>query len=145
MFNILRLLRIKSPVLTIDGFICRENKVLLVKRAIPPFIGYWVLPGGHVKYGEKVEQAVKREMKEELGTVVRVKEVMGIYSSPKRHPYYHAVAIVYLLEEIDENKIRLNFEGSEFKYFSSHNLPPKIGYDHRTIIKDFLNVYNKQR
>jgi len=145
MFNILRLLRIKSPVLTVDGMILKEDKILLVKRAIPPFNGSWVLPGGHVKYGETVEKSIIREMKEELGIPVKIKKLIGIYSGPKRHPYYHAVAIVYLLEKLND-KICLNFESSEFKYFSFKDLPSKIGFDHRKIIEDSFGIlYGKRR
>lgn len=61
------------PILTVDGLITKKDKILLIKRDIDPFKGFWVLPGGHVDYNEKVEQAIKREMKEELGTEVKVK------------------------------------------------------------------------
>ena len=54
----------KSPILTVDGIIQRNGKVLLERRSVKPFLGYWALPGGHVDYGERVESAVKREIKE---------------------------------------------------------------------------------
>jgi len=135
---ILRLIRSKSPILAVDGLILKENKILLVKRAIPPFSGYWTLPGGHVKYGETVEEAIQREMKEELGGEFKIKKLLGVYSDPKRDPRYHSTAVIFLLEKIDNQEIRLNFEGGEYKYFSSQELPQNIGFDHRKIIEDFL-------
>ena len=107
----------------------------MVKRAHYPFIGYWVLPGGHVEYGEKVEEAIKREMKEELGVLVKIKKMIGVYSNPKRDPRYHTVSVVYLLKK-GKGKIRLNNEASEFKYFSLKKLPSKIGFDHKKILID---------
>lgn len=113
-----------------------RGKILLVKRAKYPFSGYWVLPGGHVDYGEKVEEALWREMEEELGIKVRIKKLIGVYSDPKRDPRYHTVSVVYLCQKT-KGKIRLSNEASEFKYFSLKNLPQKIGFDHRQIINDF--------
>ena len=134
----------KSPILAVDGIIIEDGKVLMLKRAHYPFIGLWVLPGGQVEYGEKVEEAVKREMKEELGISVRIKKLIGVYSNPKRDPRRHTVSVVYLLSK-QKGKICLNEEASEFKYFSLKNLPQKIGFDHRKIIKDFRKNYYKTR
>ena len=107
----------------------------MVKRTIHPFKKYWTLPGGHVEYGERVEDAIKREMKEELGTSVKIKKLFGVCSNPKRDPRYHIVSVVYLLKK-GKGKIKLNFESSEFKYFSLNKLPKKIGFDDRKILSD---------
>jgi len=132
----------KSPILTVDGILLKDDKILLVKRAIYPFSGYWVLPGGHVDYGERLEEALKREMKEELGIKVKIKNLIGVYSDPKRDPRYHTVSVVYFLEK-GRGKITLNSEASEFKYFSLKNLPEKIGFDHRKILNDFKKYKKK--
>ncbi|GAI08638.1 unnamed protein product, partial [marine sediment metagenome] len=107
----------KSPILTTDAVILKDNKILLVRRSIYPFQGYWVLPGGHVNYGERVKEAIKREMKEELGIRVKVKRLIGVYSDPKRDPRYHTVSVVYLCQKT-KGKIQLNQESSEFRFFS---------------------------
>ena len=133
----------KSPILTIDGIILKNGKVLLEKRTVNPFSGYWALPGGHVEYGEKVEVAVKREIKEELGISVRIKELVGVYSDPKRHPWYHTVAVVFLCQKT-RGKIGLSNEVSEFKYFSPDTLPKKMAFDHRKIISDFERLKYKK-
>jgi len=132
----------RSPILTVDGVILKNDKILLVKRAIYPFIGFYELPGGHVEYGETVENAIKREMKEELGISVKIKKLIGVYSDPKRDPRYHTIAIVYLLKK-GKGKIRLSKEASEFRYFSLKNLPQKIGFDHRKIINDLRTIWKK--
>jgi len=133
----LRLIKSRSPILAVDGIVSDGEKILLVRRAIPPFLGYWTLPGGHVEYGETVEEAIKREMREELGIEVKIKRLIGVYSDPKRDPRYHSVAVNFLLEPVSKD-IRLNFEGSEFKFFSVKELPEKIGYDHRKMIEDLF-------
>jgi len=125
----------KKPVLTVDGLIKKNAQILLVKRAIKPFKGSWTLPGGHVECGERVEQALKREIKEELSVQASIKKLVGVYSDPQRDPRYHSVSIVFACQ-IDKGQIKLNREASDFKYFALDNLPDKIGFDHRKIIKD---------
>jgi 8-oxo-dGTP diphosphatase len=136
------MVKLKRPVLTADGIILKDNKILLVKRAIEPYSGYWVLSGGHVEYGERVEEAAVREIKEELGLKVKIKKLIGVYSDPKRDPRYHTVTVAYFCQKI-KGKIRLNYEASEYKYFSLNNLPRKIGFDHRKIINDFKKALKK--
>lgn len=126
----------KTPFVTTDGIILENKKILLVKRVPYPFSGYWTLPGGHVDYGETLEKAIKREIKEELGIKVKIKKLIGVYSDPKRDPRYHTVSVIYLLEK-PKGKIKLNWESSEYKYFSLSNLPKKIGFDYQKVIKDF--------
>jgi 8-oxo-dGTP diphosphatase len=51
------------------GLLCRQGRFLLGKRSIrrKAYPGVWDLPGGHVETGEAVEQALVRELREELG------------------------------------------------------------------------------
>ncbi len=128
--------RPSTPILTVDGIIVDGKKVLLVKRNHSPFIGYWVLPGGHVDYGERVEQALTREMKEELGVGVEIKKLFGVYSDPKRDPRYHTTSVVYVCTK-NKGKIKIDYEASDFKFFSLDALPEKIGFDHQKVLNDF--------
>ncbi len=66
-----------------------ENKLLLALH-LKNGKSYWVLPGGHLKFGEKLEDGLKRELSEELGlTSVRINELLFldefIDSEDKRH------------------------------------------------------------
>jgi len=132
----------KSPILTVDGIFLKNGRVLLVKQNKYPFFGSWVMPGGHVEYGETVEKAIKREMKEEVGVAVKIKKLFGVYSDPKRDPRYHTASVVYLLEK-GNGKICIGEEASDFKYFSLNNLPKKIGFDHRKILNDLRKSHKK--
>ena len=129
----------KSPILAVDGIILEKGKVLLIRRNHYPFIGYWVLPGGHVDYGERVERAMLREIKEEVGITAKIKKLIGVYSDPKRDPRYHTVSVAYLCQKL-KGKIKIDYEASEFKFFSLNSLPKKIGFDHRKIINDFKKL-----
>lgn len=68
------------PILGVGGIIFREETVLLAQRGHEPGKGMWSLPGGAVELGESLEDALKREIYEEvsirieIGGLVRVLE-----------------------------------------------------------------------
>ena len=126
----------KSPKLTTDGVIIKDTIILLIKRKNEPFKGKWALPGGFVEYGEKVEDAVLREIKEETGLITRIKEIIGIYSDPDRDPRGHTVTIVFLLDIIN-GKISAKDDASIAKFFDFNKLP-ELSFDHDIIIKDAI-------
>ncbi|MCK4968013.1 MAG: NUDIX hydrolase [Candidatus Aenigmarchaeota archaeon] len=134
----------RFPRLAVDGIITKNKEILLVKRNVYPFRGYWTLPGGHIEYGETVEQAIGREIKEELNLTIKIKQLIGIFSGPRRDPRYHLISISYWLQIISGN-IRLNQEANQFAYFPLNKLPPKIGADHRQIIEQFKKQYIKNK
>jgi ADP-ribose pyrophosphatase YjhB (NUDIX family) len=56
----------------------RAGRVLLVRRARPPSIGSWTLPGGKLEEGESLEEAVLRELREETGLRANVVCALGV-------------------------------------------------------------------
>jgi len=49
-----------------------KGEILMVKRRKPPFANRWSLPGGHLEFGEDLENAAKREVLEETGLIVEI-------------------------------------------------------------------------
>ena len=66
--------RHKNPVLTVDGILVTNGRLLLVRRGREPEKGKLALPGGIVEYGETTEEAVVREVREETGIGTRASE-----------------------------------------------------------------------
>ena len=62
-----------------------QNQVLFVRRSKEPAKGKWHLPGGFTEVGETIENAVAREVKEELNLDVEVQEYL--FSIPNRYEY----------------------------------------------------------
>ncbi len=125
-----------KPSLTVDMILVENGKILLIRRKHEPFKGMYALPGGFVEYGERTEDAAKREMKEETGLEVEVGRVVGVYSDPKRDPRDHTVTVVYEVKR-KGGKIKGGDDASEAKFFSLNSLPP-LAFDHGEIIRDYL-------
>ncbi|MFP4088205.1 MAG: NUDIX domain-containing protein [Desulfobacteraceae bacterium] len=95
-----------------------EGNIVLLKRAIKPQSGKWVLPGGYVDRGEPVPQAAVREAQEECGLEIRIKRLLGVYSYPGKIP----VVIVYIAEAVGGAMISGD-ETREAKMFSEATIP----------------------
>jgi 8-oxo-dGTP diphosphatase len=61
----------------------KDRKVLLVKRACPPFAGLWSLPGGKREGTEAPREAARRELKEETGIEADVEGVVDMVKIPR--------------------------------------------------------------
>ena len=66
-----------NPVPAVVAVIVRGGRVLLTRRARPPYRGTWDAPGGFLEAGETPEQGLRRELREEIGVGVRRARLVG--------------------------------------------------------------------
>lgn len=127
----------KTPSLTVDAVVISENEdIVLINRRNDPYKHFWALPGGFVEYGETVESAIIREVKEETGLDVELNSIVGVYSEPERDPRGHTITICYIARE-SGGKLKADTDASDAQYFHKNEvLRLKLAFDHEIIIKD---------
>jgi len=73
-----------------------DGRIWLLKRGFAPAKGLWTFPGGFVDLGESVEEATRREAREEIGIDIELKGLVGVYSRPEQRVVlivFHAVPL----------------------------------------------------
>lgn len=89
-----------APVAAVGGVVIDGDRVLLVKRALPPRQGEWSLPGGQLELGESLVDGVAREVREETGLDVDVGPVVEVFDRVHRDETgrirYHFVIVDFL-------------------------------------------------
>ncbi len=133
---------IKTPFVAVDGIIklFDENEnfkgIVLIERKNEP--RGLALPGGFVDVGESVEDALKREMKEETDLDVKIINLLGVYSDPKRDPRFHTVSVVYTCKAYGTPKAKS--DAKAVKVYKLEDIPfDKLVFDHKKIILDYIN------
>ncbi len=110
---------------TATALIMQDNMVLLVKRGIDPEKGTWDLPGGFVRPDEHPEQAVVRELAEELGVVARVRQLY-LVNSPGEYLYKGHIQFtcdhLYLCEIVSGDPMPAD-DVAEFHWHSRTEIP----------------------
>jgi 8-oxo-dGTP diphosphatase len=124
------------PRLTVDAVVERNGRLLLVRRRAPPFQGAWALPGGFVGRGERLEEAVLRELREETGLDGEVLGIVGAYSRPDRDPRGHTVSVVYAVGSA-EGRARGGDDAAEAAWHRMDRLP-QLAFDHSEAVADYV-------
>ncbi len=90
----------ECPLVGVGGIVFKEGRVLLIKRKHPPGVGKWSIPGGLVELGERLKEAVKRELKEETDIDVVPEEVLEvverIFPDKEGKIRYHYVIVDFI-------------------------------------------------
>jgi nucleoside triphosphatase len=104
----------------------KENKALLLKSN--KWRGYWVIPGGHIELGEDMEDALRREIKEETNLNIRGIKLLGLQQcvySGNFHERKHFIFIDFICRT-EESGVALNDEHQEYKWVAleeTKNMP----------------------
>ena len=128
-----------GPFLTVDGIIEYRQGIVMIERSNPP--SGWALPGGFVDYGESVEEAVAREVKEETSLDFVNFKQFKVYSQGDRDPRFHTVSVVFIGE--GKGSLKADSDAKEAGVFKLDSLPEKIAFDHRKVIEDYIQSRTK--
>ncbi len=110
------------------AFILNEKKELLLQlRNKAPEKEYWSIPGGKVEMFETFEDAVKREIKEEVGVEIEVGELIGICDHIIKAEEKHWVSPSYLCRIVNgEPRIMEPTKHLDMQWFALDQLPEKL-------------------
>lgn len=119
----------QRPILGVAGIIIKNGKVLLIKRGKEPGYGKWSIPGGVVKLGEPLKEALKREILEETGLRVEPVEFVEVFERVIRDK---------------ENKIEYHYVLIDFvcRYVSGEARSGTDALDARWVLPDEISKLN---
>ena len=90
----------------VAAIICKEDKIFATQRGYGVFKDWWEFPGGKMEAGETPEEALKREIREELSTEISVDKFICTveYDYPKFHLTMHSFLCSLLTEALHLNE-----------------------------------------
>ena len=119
-------------------FTVREGalQVLLIERGVPPFQGQWALPGGFVLERETLEDAARRELREETGLRDVYLEQLYTFGDPDRDPRGRTVAVAYFALT-PPAPLQASTDAANAAWHPAAR-PPRLAFDHARILKTGL-------
>lgn len=137
--------KFKNPIPTVDIIIEMEHSsgqsgIVLIRRKNPPY--GWALPGGFVDYNESLEQAAKREAREETSLDIQIVNQMFTYSDPKRDPRFHTITTVYVARARGTPEAK--DDAAELRVFTREEINFRLAFDHAKILEDYFRSKDSQ-
>ncbi|MCX6764090.1 MAG: NUDIX hydrolase [Candidatus Nealsonbacteria bacterium] len=123
----------------------RNGKILLGKRHPDPdkadsafrSAGEWSLPGGKLDWGETLEEAAAREVKEETGIIISNPEVISVHNCKNEHAHFMTVGFLVNKWE-GEAKVMEPDEMTEWRWFDLNDLPFPRYFPSFEVIENYL-------
>lgn len=115
------------PTASVDILAVNKGKLLIMLRNSEPAKDQWFTPGGRIRYGETLEQAVLRKLHDETGLKAMRLEKKGVMTH--FYPTVHYVTVFFRVD-VEDDKVVLNEEHRAFRWISE--------------LEDSLHPYVKQ-
>jgi 8-oxo-dGTP diphosphatase len=132
----------ERPKVGIGVIVVKANKVLMGKRLNAHGEGTWCFPGGHLEFNEELEDAAKREVKEETNIDIKNVKFAAITNDIFKREGKHYIT-VFMKAEYDSGEIRINEPNKivEFEWFEWNNLPSPLFLPNINLLKQGYNPF----
>jgi 8-oxo-dGTP diphosphatase len=131
-----------DPKVAVIGMITSAGHLLMVRRAVEPGLGRWALPGGYMDAGEMPIQALRREIREEVGLEIEVDRLHDIYPMVTSERVAGGIVLAYVGTPVGDKlpALQRNDDVDEAEWFSPRNLPEDVAFaSSRTLIQLWLD------
>lgn len=128
------------PRVVVEALIVKDDRVLLVKPSRGFNRGTWTFPGGFVSYGESPEEAVAREVQEEVGAPCRVGRLLGVYSFVGKESSYTWHMFSYEVEVLGEEFRPAADEIEEIRWIPLQEALELVRGIKRKILQDYARM-----
>lgn len=119
-------------VFSFDG---TNLNVLLIKRGNEPYKGQWAFPGGFLEPDETLEEAARRELKEETGLSPKFFNEVGSFSDLDRDPRGRTISVAFAsVVRPSQIKAVAGDDAKEARWFNVHEMP-RLAFDHEKICR----------
>jgi len=116
--------------------------VLLVRRGEDPYAGFWAVPGGFKRPNETLDEAAKRELREETGVdAPPVLAQFSAYGDPGRDPRMNVVTVAYLAVLRDVGAITAGTDAADASLTPASDVlngKLQLAFDHSKIVRDAI-------
>ncbi|NOY08202.1 MAG: NUDIX domain-containing protein [Spirochaetes bacterium] len=123
-----------------------KYQVLLTRRGIEPFKGYWDIPGGFLRNGEEPEEGLRREIREELG--IDILKLRLFHAVTDRYPRddipeeaNYTLCLYFLCTIDDSKKLKAEDDITESEWFSLDSLPFDLSFKENKKTLDKVRRY----
>lgn len=123
-----------------------KDELLLEQRAYPD--GRWCFPCGLMELGESTVETAKREVFEETNLIVENLRLIGVYSgrnhlcSAANGDEWYVVTTAYYTNNYS-GELKKNNESEKLQWFSPYKIPENFAENHRLILNDYMNSFDK--
>lgn len=130
----------QGPYVTVDVIIELAEGIVLIERSNPPY--GLALPGGFVDYGETLEEAAIREVKEETNLNLENLRQFHTYSDPSRDPRFHTISTVFIAQ--GKGIPKAGDDAKAVKIISYSDLLKRdYAFAHKKVIEEYLKNFKQ--
>lgn len=132
------LMRLSGKILGVAAIIKKGDRILLTRRSrLIAEGGKWCLPGGQVKKFERAEDAIAREVKEEVGLGTKKSRLLFVHEEFLKRLHLHAIVFTFVLDTTGDPKA--NWEVRQMGWFTKSEIEKlDMAFTHKDIVRKYF-------